>query len=120
MLNRNSCFTSGSLTRGNYLKIKKILEKLSSIDPDYLEILHYTCEEKVIDSKPIVQFALLSEIKRLMSGTPKKTLVIKSALQQAYDGGNNRVVDVILKHMSQIKIDKSDAFKAVLPNLTDL
>ena len=67
-----------------------------------------------------MQFALLSEIKRLMSGTPKKTLVIKSALQQAYDGGNNRVVDVILKHMSQIKIDKSDAFKAVLPNLTDL
>ena len=46
--------------------------------------------------------------------------MIKSALQQAYDGGNNRVVDIILKHMAHIQIDKSDAFKAVLPNLTDL
>ena len=29
MLNRNSCFTSGSLTQGNYLKFKIILEKLN-------------------------------------------------------------------------------------------
>ena len=120
MLNRNSCFTSGSLTQGNYIKFKKILEKLSSIDPGYLEILHYTCEEKITEVKPVMQFALFSEIRRLMTGAPKKTLVIKSALQQAYDGGNNRVVDIILKHMAYIHIDKSDAFKAVLPNLTDL
>ena len=30
------------------------------------------------------------------------------------------MVDIILKHMADIAIDKSDAFKAVLPNLTDL
>ena len=30
MLNKNSCFTSGNLTRDNYAKLKIVLEKLKS------------------------------------------------------------------------------------------
>ena len=71
MLNKNSCFTSGSLTIDNYLKIKQILYKMSTIDKNYLEILHYTIEEKEVEKKEMIGFAFLSEIKRIMTGKPK-------------------------------------------------
>ena len=47
MLNKNSCFTSGELSRENFLKLQIVLNKLQEFGLDYLEILHYHIEEKV-------------------------------------------------------------------------
>jgi hypothetical protein len=46
MLNKNSCFTSGSLLNENFLKLQSILANLIKNDPIYLEVLHYTIEKR--------------------------------------------------------------------------
>ena len=46
MLNRNSCFTSGNLMYGNFIKLQRILINMLKYDPVYLEVLHYTIESE--------------------------------------------------------------------------
>jgi len=42
MLNKNSCFTSGNLTKDDFMKLQQVLKRLLDHDEVYLEILHYT------------------------------------------------------------------------------
>jgi hypothetical protein len=51
MLNKNSCFTSGQLSRENFLKLQIVLNKLQEFGIEYLEILHYHIEENVDESQ---------------------------------------------------------------------
>jgi len=67
------------------------------IDPIYLEVLHYTRQEKIEDQDEEVN--LLDVIGR---NSHKKEYETHSALHEAFKDGNNRVVDSILKKMSEI------------------
>jgi hypothetical protein len=43
-----------------------------------------------------------------------------SALHDAFRDGNNRVMETYMLYMAQIKINNSEAFKDILPELTDI
>lgn len=51
MLNKNSCFTSGNLTKENFLKLSQVLKKLLEHDEVYLEVLHYTIVKNRIEEQ---------------------------------------------------------------------
>ena len=57
---------------------------------------------------------------RLRVGTNKCDIVTKSALHEAVEDGNNRVVDCIMQNLSQIAPDNSQAFRSILSELTDM
>jgi hypothetical protein len=123
MLNKNSCFTSGNLTRDNYSKLKIVLEKLKENGTSYLEILHYHIEEtiKEEESDELLDVGkMFGGMKSLMMGDEKSSVVYKSALHQAHKEGNNRVIDIILAHMALIEINNSGVFSQILPDLTDI
>lgn len=42
MLNKNSCFSSGTMAREDFNKLSQVLKKLLEQDEVYLEVLHYT------------------------------------------------------------------------------
>lgn len=118
MLNKNSCFTSGDLAKDNFMKLQIVLNKLKEFGVDYLEILHYHIEEKVEEEEDL-HVKLIGGMKNLIVGEDKSNVIYKSALHQAYNSRNNRVVDIILANMALIKINNSEVFKQVLPDLID-
>ena len=69
---------------------------MSEIDEVYLEILHYTRE----DTHDQEDEENVNMFDRLRVGTNKCDIVTKSALHEAVEDGNNRVVDCIMQNMS--------------------
>ena len=86
------------------------------IDPIYLEVLHYTRQEKIegIEDEEVNLLEVIG------GGGSKKDYETHSALHAAFKDGNNRVVDSILQKMSDISTDYSEMFSDLLPELTDL
>ena len=71
MLNKNSCFTSGSLTE-NFLKLQQVLKKLLENDEVYLEVLHYTMIQKMEKEENDELIGnLLGNLKKEMVGDEK-------------------------------------------------
>ena len=56
----------------------------------------------------------------LLVGEDKNNVIYKSALHQAHDEGNNRVIDIILAKMAKIKINNSEVFRQILPKMIDI
>ena len=110
MLNKNSCFTSGELSRENFLKLQIVLNKLQEFGTEYLEILHYHIEEKLDDTQMMLE-VMTKGIANFIVGEDKSNVIYKSALHHAYNEGNNRVMDIILAKMAKIKTNNSEVFR---------
>ena len=76
MLNKNSCFTSGNLTRDNYAKLKIVLEKLKQNGTSYLEILHYHIEETIKEEESDE----LLDVGKMFGGMKNLMMEMKSLL----------------------------------------
>jgi hypothetical protein len=129
MLNRNSCFTSGNLMYGNFIKLQSILVNLLKYDPVYLEVLHYTIETDELSRSHSYEpeeknkVKNLKDVKNLIDSIwveKEFKITTKSALHEAFKSGNNRVIDIILGHMALIDINNSSVFSDLMPHLTDI
>jgi len=120
LIDRDSCLINGKIAKQSFLKYQYILDKIAEIDPVYLEILHCTRKEKVVDEDGVSQGLLGGMGDMIVGGGVKKDFILHSALHAAFRDGNNRVVDSILQKMSEISTDNSEMFSEILPELTDL
>jgi hypothetical protein len=47
ILDKDNCFVDGSLAKANFLKLQQIFKSIKEVDPVYLELLHYSREDKL-------------------------------------------------------------------------
>ena len=89
VLNKNSTFTEGNLATQHYEKLNFILDSYQKIDPNLLEALYYTNEKG------------------------------QMPLHLAVQANNNRMVNLILKYMANIRFTPISSLKGIFKELVN-
>ena len=94
---RSTSFMDGNFVSKDHSQLKDVLCEFEKIDPNLLEIIHYTNNQ--FDQNGC-------------SST-------NSALHKAVSDGNQRSIDVLLSFMSKISYDSSRNYLSVMPSLIE-
>jgi len=125
VLNKQTCFTQGNWLISDYSRLKSVLSNLERINPNLLEMLHFTSDGTVKSEEQEIGLSIagainaVSAVGNRLTGTIKKSTHKISPIHNAIRDGNNRVAELILSYMSKIEFNSSRRFKDVLHEMTD-